>query len=70
MLCCRWLCSTWRLVRTPLPNPFQSPQHKKSYVMTFAFVFDDEEESYQFAYAYPYTYTRLQKYLSGLEAKR
>lgn len=57
--------------RTPAKNVFyyRCPDHKKSYVMSFAFAFD-KEEVYQFAYCYPYTYTRLQVYLDALEKRR
>ncbi|XP_065904328.1 cytosolic carboxypeptidase 6-like [Dysidea avara] len=57
--------------RTPAKNVFyyRCPDHKKNYVMSFAFAFD-REEVYQFAYCYPYTYARLQVYLNALEKRQ
>ncbi|VDQ02168.1 unnamed protein product, partial [Trichobilharzia regenti] len=48
---------------------YRCPEHKKKYVMSFAFSFDCEEDVYQFAYCYPYTYSRLQTYLGIIENK-
>ncbi|CAH8612819.1 unnamed protein product [Heterobilharzia americana] len=48
---------------------YRCPEHKKKYVMSFAFSFDCEEDVYQFAYCYPYTYSRLQTYLGTIESK-
>ncbi|XP_034270934.1 cytosolic carboxypeptidase 6 isoform X2 [Pantherophis guttatus] len=48
---------------------YRCPDHRKNYVMSFAFCFDREDDIYQFAYCYPYTYTRLQHYLDNLEKR-
>ncbi|XP_060089000.1 cytosolic carboxypeptidase 6 [Heteronotia binoei] len=48
---------------------YRCPDHRKNYVMSFAFCFDREEDVYQFAYCYPYTYTRLQHYLDNLQKR-
>ena len=48
---------------------YRCPDHRKNYVMSFAFNFDNEDEVYQFAYCYPYSYTRLQNYLDNLEKR-
>ncbi|XP_048353345.1 BEN domain-containing protein 5-like isoform X4 [Sphaerodactylus townsendi] len=48
---------------------YRCPDHRKNYVMSFAFCFDREEDVYQFAYCYPYTYTRLQHYLDNLQRR-
>uniref|UniRef100_A0A1I8F176 Peptidase_M14 domain-containing protein n=1 Tax=Macrostomum lignano TaxID=282301 RepID=A0A1I8F176_9PLAT len=48
---------------------YRCPEHRKNYVLSFAFCFDKEDDVYQFAYCYPYTYTRLQAYLDSLERK-
>ncbi|XP_025110591.1 cytosolic carboxypeptidase 6-like isoform X2 [Pomacea canaliculata] len=48
---------------------YRCPDHRKNYVMSFAFNFDNEDEVYQFAYCFPYSYTRLQNYLDNLEKK-
>ncbi|XP_053326203.1 cytosolic carboxypeptidase 6 [Spea bombifrons] len=55
--------------RLPAKNVYyyRCPDHRKNYVMSFAFCFDREEDTYQFAYCYPYTYTRLQHYLDSLD---
>ncbi|WAR24325.1 CBPC6-like protein [Mya arenaria] len=45
------------------------PDHRKNYVMSFAFVFDRDDDVYQFSYCYPYSYTRLQNYLDNLEKR-
>nr|XP_033771409.1 BEN domain-containing protein 5 isoform X2 [Geotrypetes seraphini] len=57
--------------RLPAKNVYyyRCPDHRKNYVMSFAFCFDREDDIYQFAYCYPYTYTRLQHYLDNLEKK-
>ncbi|KAJ8040616.1 Cytosolic carboxypeptidase 6 [Holothuria leucospilota] len=49
---------------------YRCPDHRKNYVMSFAFCFDKESDTYQFAYCYPYTYARLQGYLDVLEKRR
>ena len=61
---------TWR-VRVPHKNVYyyRCPEHRKNYVMSFAFCFDQERDVYHFAYCYPYTYSRLQNYLDNLEMK-
>ncbi|KAF4797170.1 hypothetical protein TURU_076827 [Turdus rufiventris] len=48
---------------------YRCPDHRKNYVMSFAFCFDREDDTYQFAYCYPYTYTRLQHYLDNLQRR-
>ncbi|KYO19335.1 cytosolic carboxypeptidase 6-like [Alligator mississippiensis] len=48
---------------------YRCPDHRKNYVMSFAFCFDREDDIYQFAYCYPYTYTRLQHYLDNLQRR-
>ncbi|XP_070465804.1 cytosolic carboxypeptidase 6 isoform X4 [Equus przewalskii] len=48
---------------------YRCPDHRKNYVMSFAFCFDREEDIYQFAYCYPYTYTRFQHYLDSLQKR-
>lgn len=48
---------------------YRCPDHRKNYVMSFAFCFDREEDVYQFAYCYPYTYTRFQHYLDSLQKR-
>ena len=48
---------------------YRCPDHRKNYVMSFAFSFDRESDVYQFAYCYPYSYTRLQNYLDNLEKR-
>ncbi|XP_065104549.1 cytosolic carboxypeptidase 6 isoform X2 [Paramisgurnus dabryanus] len=55
--------------RLPAKNVYyyRCPDHRRNYVMSFAFCFDREDDVYQFAYCYPYTYSRLQHYLASLE---
>ncbi|XP_069838026.1 cytosolic carboxypeptidase 6 [Dendropsophus ebraccatus] len=55
--------------RLPSKNVYyyRCPDHRKNYVMSFAFCFDRGDDVYQFAYCYPYTYTRLQHYLENLD---
>lgn len=48
---------------------YRCPDHRKNYVMSFAFIFDKEEDTYQFSYCYPYSYSRLQNYLDNLEKR-
>ncbi|TNN75372.1 Cytosolic carboxypeptidase 6 [Liparis tanakae] len=57
--------------RLPAKNVYyyRCPDHRRNYVMSFAFCFDLEDDVYQFAYCYPYTYSRLQHYLAGLERR-
>ena len=65
--------STSRPYWTRIPQKqvfwYRSPDHRRNYVLSFAFCFDRPEDIYQFAYAYPYTYSRLQRYLDNLESK-
>ncbi|TRY98321.1 hypothetical protein DNTS_031704 [Danionella cerebrum] len=64
--------SLWKLLqRLPAKNVYyyRCPDHRRNYVMSFAFCFDREDDVYQFAYCYPYTYSRLQHYLSSLERR-
>ncbi|XP_052255963.1 cytosolic carboxypeptidase 6-like isoform X3 [Dreissena polymorpha] len=58
-------------VRVPAKHVYyyRCPDHRKNYVMSFAFIFDKEDDVYQFAYCYPYSYTRLQNYLDNLEKR-
>lgn len=58
-------------VRVPAKHVYyyKCPDHRKNYVMSFAFCFDREDDVYQFSYCYPYSYTRLQNYLDGIEKK-
>ncbi|XP_078574073.1 cytosolic carboxypeptidase 6-like isoform X2 [Branchiostoma floridae x Branchiostoma japonicum] len=60
-----------RWQRVPPKNVYyyRCPDHRKNYVMSFAFCFDREDDVYQFAYCFPYTYTRLQSYLEAIEKK-
>ncbi|XP_077572657.1 cytosolic carboxypeptidase 6 [Stigmatopora nigra] len=57
--------------RLPAKNVYyyRCPDHRRNYVMSFAFCFDLEDDVYQFAYCYPYTYSRLQHYLASLERR-
>ncbi|XP_050388353.1 cytosolic carboxypeptidase 6 [Patella vulgata] len=57
--------------RIPAKNVYyyRCPDHRKNYVMSFAFCFDREEDVYQFSYCYPYSYSKLQNYLDNLEKK-
>ncbi|KAK2907849.1 cytosolic carboxypeptidase 6 [Channa argus] len=57
--------------RLPAKNVYyyRCPDHRRNYVMSFAFCFDREDDVYQFAYCYPYTYSRLQHYLASLECR-
>ncbi|KAJ8306552.1 hypothetical protein KUTeg_017097 [Tegillarca granosa] len=59
------------MVRIPAKHVYyyRCPDHRKNYVMSFAFCFDKEDDIYQFSYCYPYSYTRLQNYLDNLEKK-
>ncbi|XP_059174977.1 cytosolic carboxypeptidase 6-like [Physella acuta] len=59
----------WVRVPSKFVYYYRCPDHRKNYVMSFAFVFDREEDTYQFAYCYPYSYTRLQNYLDNLEKR-
>ncbi|KAG7487787.1 hypothetical protein MATL_G00027180 [Megalops atlanticus] len=57
--------------RLPAKNVYyyRCPDHRRNYVMSYAFCFDREDDVYQFAYCYPYTYSRLQHYLDSLERR-
>ncbi|XP_071846417.1 cytosolic carboxypeptidase 6-like isoform X2 [Apostichopus japonicus] len=61
-----------RWQRIPPKNVYyyRCPDHRKNYVMSFAFCFDKEADSYQFCYCHPYTYTRLQNYLDGIVKRK
>lgn len=61
--------SKWVRIPTKYVYYYRCPDHRKNYVMSFAFNFDVEDEVYQFAYCYPYSYTRLQNYLDNLEKR-
>lgn len=58
-------------VRIPAKHVYyyRCPDHRKNYVMSFAFNFDKENEAYQFSYCFPYSYTRLQNYLDNLDKR-
>ena len=57
--------------RIPAKNCFyyRCPDHRKNYVLSFAFAFDNETDVYQFAYCFPYTYSRLQGFLEELDRR-
>ncbi|KAK2574061.1 Cytosolic carboxypeptidase 6 [Acropora cervicornis] len=57
--------------RIPSKNCFyyRCPDHRKNYVLSFAFAFDNETDVYQFAYCFPYTYSRLQNFLAELDRR-
>ncbi|XP_023859709.1 BEN domain-containing protein 5 isoform X4 [Salvelinus sp. IW2-2015] len=59
----------WQRLPTKNVYYYRCPDHRRNYVMSFAFCFDREDDVYQFAYCYPYTYTRLQHYLDSLERR-
>ncbi|CAL1538014.1 unnamed protein product [Lymnaea stagnalis] len=59
----------WVRIQSKYVYYYRCPDHRKNYVMSFAFVFDREDDVYQFAYCYPYSYTRLQNYLDNLERR-
>ncbi|CAB3977681.1 Cytosolic carboxypeptidase 6 [Paramuricea clavata] len=59
----------WQRIAAKNVFYYRCPDHRKNYVMSFAFCFDKDEDMYQFAYSYPYTYTRLQKYLNQLQRR-
>lgn len=62
----------WQRIPSKTVYYYRCPDHRKNYVMSFAFCFDraDEGEVYHFAYSYPYTYSRLQNYLEKIEKKQ
>lgn len=57
--------------RIPAKNCFyyRCPDHRKNYVLSFAFAFDNDTDVYQFAYCFPYTYSRLQNFLDELDKR-
>ncbi|XP_077681506.1 cytosolic carboxypeptidase 6 [Eretmochelys imbricata] len=59
----------WQRLPTKNVYYYRCPDHRKNYVMSFAFCFDREDDIYQFAYCYPYTYTRLRHYLDNLQRR-
>ncbi|XP_035189315.1 BEN domain-containing protein 5 isoform X5 [Oxyura jamaicensis] len=59
----------WQRIPSKNVYYYHCPDHRKNYVMSFAFCFDREDDTYQFAYCYPYTYTRLQHYLDNLQRR-
>ncbi|XP_077038610.1 BEN domain-containing protein 5 isoform X4 [Agelaius phoeniceus] len=59
----------WQRIPSKNVYYYRCPDHRKNYVMSFAFCFDREDDTYQFAYCYPYTYTRLQHYLDNLQRR-
>nr|XP_013806693.1 PREDICTED: cytosolic carboxypeptidase 6 [Apteryx mantelli mantelli] len=59
----------WQRIPSKNVYYYRCPDHRKNYVMSFAFCFDREDDVYQFAYCYPYTYTRLQHYLDNLQRR-
>ncbi|XP_072788593.1 BEN domain-containing protein 5 isoform X8 [Taeniopygia guttata] len=61
--------SKWQRIPSKNVYYYRCPDHRKNYVMSFAFCFDREDDTYQFAYCYPYTYTRLQHYLDNLQRR-
>lgn len=68
-----YICVLFLFFRQRIPSKnvyyYRCPDHRKNYVMSFAFCFDREDDIYQFAYCYPYTYTRLQHYLDNLQRR-
>lgn len=73
IICVFFLCCCYCGYRQRLPPKnvyyYRCPDHRRNYVMSFAFCFDREDDVYQFAYCYPYTYSRLQHYLASLERR-
>lgn len=63
------ICNCRVRIPTKYVYYYRCPDHRKNYVMSFAFNFDTEDEVYQFAYCYPYSYTRIQNYLDNLEKR-
>ncbi|XP_055580180.1 cytosolic carboxypeptidase 6 isoform X5 [Falco cherrug] len=59
----------WQRIPSKNVYYYRCPDHRRNYVMSFAFCFDREDDTYQFAYCYPYTYTRLQHYLDSLQRR-
>ena len=57
--------------RIPAKNCFyyRCPDHRKNYVLSFAFAFDNDTDVYQFAYCFPYTYSRLENFLDELDKR-
>ncbi|XP_072040109.1 cytosolic carboxypeptidase 6-like [Amphiura filiformis] len=59
----------WQRIPSKNVYYYRCPDHRKNYVMSFAFCFDKECDTYQFAYCFPYSYTRLQTYLEAVEKR-
>ncbi|XP_063681851.1 cytosolic carboxypeptidase 6-like [Bolinopsis microptera] len=57
--------------RVPGKNVFyyKCPDHRKNYVMSFAFQFDREDDVYEFAYCFPYTNARLSSWIAKQEER-
>jgi len=57
--------------RVPGKNVFyyKCPDHRKNYVMSFAFQFDKETDVYEFAYCFPYNNARLTNWIKEQEAR-
>ncbi|XP_033101503.1 cytosolic carboxypeptidase 6-like [Anneissia japonica] len=60
----------WQRIPSKNVYYYKCPEHRKNYVMSFAFCFDRDEDTYQFSYSFPYSYTRLQTYLGAIEKRR
>uniref|UniRef100_H2YNR8 Cytosolic carboxypeptidase 6 n=1 Tax=Ciona savignyi TaxID=51511 RepID=H2YNR8_CIOSA len=62
----------WQRLPSKSVYYYRCPDHRKNYVMSFAFCFDraDDHEVYHFSYSFPYTYSRLQAYLDRIERKQ
>lgn len=59
----------WQRIPSKTVFYYKCPDHRKNYVMSFAFCFDRKDEVYSFAYSFPYCYSRLDKYLTKLESR-
>jgi len=59
----------WQRIPSKTVYYYKCPDHRKNYVMSFAFSFDRDQEVYSFAYSYPYTFSRLQSYLDKIESR-
>ncbi|XP_071953635.1 cytosolic carboxypeptidase 6-like [Antedon mediterranea] len=60
----------WQRIPSKNVYYYKCPEHRKNYVMSFAFCFDRDVDTYQFSYSFPYSYTRLQTYLGAIEKRR
>lgn len=61
----------WQRIPSKTVYYYRCPEHRKNYVMSFAFCFDRaNDETYSFAYSFPYTYSRLQTHLDRIERKK